>query len=170
MDAWFALHCRSQRELTTAQDLRADGVDVFVATQRVFRMCRNSKGGVTKREKVIVAAPGYVFASEPWGIVNTPWGTRQRHRDIIGTLTIDSRPCAIPDQQMNGLKTLAMLDPKDEVEFTPLSPGQIVRLTGTAYDAFPVAVSRLVGKRIEVVVQLFGGERVTTVERAAIAA
>lgn len=167
---WYPLHVRSQREMATAQDLRADGIDVFVATQRVFRMCRNSKGSLTKREKLIVAAPGYVFASEPWGIVNTAWGKRQRHRDVIGTLMMDGEPCAIPDRQMIGLKTLAMREPEDEITFKPLSPGQIVRLSGTAYDAFPVTISRMVGKKVEVVVQLFGGERRTTVQREAIAA
>ena len=167
---WYALHCRSQRELSTAEDLRKDGRDVFVATQNVIRMARNGRGALTKREKIMVAAPGYVFCDEPWGHVTTPWGSRQRHRDIIGTLTVEGVPYAIPDAQMTSLKVLSMRPAVDETDFKPLTPGQVVRLTGTAYDNIEVAVSRMVGKRVEVVMQLLGGERKTVVERAAIAA
>lgn len=160
MNDWYALHVRSQRELATAEDLRSEGHTVFVPTETVIRHARNAKGSTTPRSVIRPLVTSYVFADTPW----------HEHKDVFGCIRVGEQPYRIPHASMLPLFEASGRERHEGQRHMPLTIGQVVRLEGTAYDGMPVTVSRLVGKKVQVVVQIFGGDRLTTVGRDAIAA
>ena len=157
---WYALNVRSQRELAIAEDLRSEGYTVFVPTETVVRIARNSKGGTTPRESIRPLVTSYVFSDEPW----------PEHKDVYGVIRIGEVPYPIPHAAMLPLFEATGRERIEGHGIAPLTIGQVVTLDGTAYHGMPVTVAKMIGKRVEVIVKLFGGERKTTVERGMIAA
>lgn len=155
MDAWFALHCRSQRELQTAEDLRKDGYDVFVPTETVIKQARNAKHHVPRDPIIRPLVTGYVFCDHPW----------HDHKHVYGCIMAGDKPYSIPHAHMLPLFQATGRERHEGQQAIPLTIGQVVQV-----DGLPVTVAKMVGKRVQVIVRLFGGERRTIVDRERIAA
>ncbi len=166
---WYALNIRSgydiarkmHKELSVAQDLRAQGHTVFVPVETVLHHARSSKG-TTVREKEQPIVRSYVFCDQPW----------HGHKDVRGCILVRGVPYRIPNVQMQPLFRQSGRSRMEGDVVAALTIGQVVKLDGTAYHGMPVTIAKLDanGKRVTVEVDVFGGKRLTVVDREMIAA
>jgi transcription antitermination factor NusG len=166
---WYALRIpsgydigkRRARELSVAEELRADGYTVMLPCQKVIKHQRNSRGLVTTRESFVPLVHSYAFCDTP----------ATNHRLVRGVLMIGGRPHPIPHRQFARMLAEEQLDRQvgDVPKF--LTIGQVVKLTGTAFDDHHVTIAKLdKSGRVTVSFQLFGKNNDVVVNREQIAA
>lgn len=143
---WFAYTTRCQRELRTAEALRADGHTIFVPTETVLRKARNHRGRAVERSSICPLVPGYLFAATPTVL----------HEDIFGVLRVDGEPYPIPHAAMQPLLEAAGRRRHIGEPVQGFWIGQAVGLRGTSFDAQRVTIAAYRDGRYIVTGQLLG--------------
>jgi transcription antitermination factor NusG len=157
---WYALLVRSQSELSTAVDLRAEGVTVFVPTETVRVFPRISRRKAPPRDVIRPLVTGYVFADYP----------RVEHKQVRGVIMVDETPYRIPHAHMLPLFHAAGRVREIDAPHQEFTIGSIVRLTGTPFDSQAVTVATYHDGRYTVTGRLFGRPVEIPVSREQIAA
>ncbi len=155
---WYALLIRSQSELSTAVDLRAEGVTVFVPTETIRTPSRSGKAGASPKDVTRPLVTGYIFADRP----------DTSHKHVRGVIMVDEAPYRIPHAHM--LPLFRAAGRVRDLNAPDLTIGSVVRLTGTPFDSQAVTVATYRDGAYTVTGQLFGRPVEIPVTREQIAA
>jgi transcription antitermination factor NusG len=155
---WYALLVRSQSELSTACDLRAEGVTVFVPTETVRIPTRSRRGRSPGKDIIRPLVTGYVFADRPW----------VTHKQVRGVIMVRESPYRIPHAHM--LPLFHASGRVRDLNAPDITIGSVVKLTGTAFDSQAVTVATYHDGAYTVTGQLFGRPVEIPVSREQIAA
>ncbi len=158
MSHWHALLVRSQAELSTANDLRAEGVTVFVPTEIIRTPSRTGRRSTPSKNVIRPLVTGYVFADRPW----------TKHKHVRGVIMVNETPYRIPHAHM--LPLFRAAGRVRDLNAPDLTIGSVVRLTGTPFDAQSVTVATYRDGAYTVTGQLFGRPVEIPVTREQIAA
>lgn len=94
---WFALKVAPGREFVAERILRDDGFDVFVPLKHIPRKTKDDR-------RIIVARPklnGYVFIG--FDRFDIPWLDVRRFRMIVGVISDNGQPYALPEPVVRDL-------------------------------------------------------------------
>lgn len=155
---WYALLVRSQSELSTAVDLRKEGVTVFVPTETIRMPSRTRRGHAPRKDIIRPLVTGYLFADRPW----------VTHKHVRGVIMVHEAPYRIPHAHM--LPLFRAAGRVRDLNAPDITIGSIVRLTGTPFDGQAVTVATYRDGAYTVTGQLFGRPVEIPVSREQIAA
>jgi len=130
---WAVIEAKTRDEFLAEAEIKALGIQTYLP-QYVHRIRHARTTKLVKR----ALFPGYLFAE----IGNAPnWPRIFSRRGVTGMIMTGSVPKAVPESQMDMVRSLAKEYDGVIMEAVPLTKGQIVQIITGTFNGFKATVS-----------------------------
>ena len=161
---WFVVRANPRGEDLAASTIRELGIEVYLPAY--IRRIRHGRKSELVRRPLF---PGYLFARFAWD--HPGWPGIFSRRGVRGMiLDKDRRPKAVPNHEMDAVRSVASEYDGIECEAVPIEPGMAVMLIEGIFNGFQAKVLRAgASPDVDVEVNIFGRVTKATVPRSCVA-